>query len=142
MEASEDDPLIALEKALIQLAGFVRDNRMLILGLARDVAAGDTLVADFARRNLHRHARILFKLVKECQRQGKLRKLPVLNVASIFIGAIGVPNVFVEVMDRVPMLRVMGPALFGSKKEILSDQAVRERVWLAMDCFRVRGDGT
>lgn len=101
-------PQERLRRALLALARFARDNRKLILAIVRDVLEGDSEAAEFARANIPRHMAIIAGLVRECQRAGLLKQMPIPLAMSFLLGAAAMPNVAMGVIEKSGAKRPFG----------------------------------
>lgn len=121
-----------LRRALNILGRFVRDNRKLILVLLQDVLQGHKEIIKFARDNVPRHLSIIISLIKQCQKEGSMRKMSAPMVISFLLGSIASPNFAVEIIKRATAGEPIGLAVKIVKSVLLSDSAISERVDMAL----------
>lgn len=133
LEASTGEGAQAqLRMALIGLGRFVREQRRLILALGRDLMDGNTEVLRFLEANFHRHIGLLLRLVRACQSEGTLRRLPPQTVMPLLFAAPLAPSLIAALLERLhlsPAYEVMKRVLLPS---VLTDQALTLRVDLAL----------
>lgn len=133
MESSVgDSPKERLRRALNILGRFVRDNRKLILVLLQDVLQGHKETIKFAKDNAPRHVSIIIDLIKQCQREGSIKKMPIPLVISFLLGSIAAPNFAVEIIKRAMVKNPIGFVVEMFKSILLSDSAISERVDMAL----------
>jgi AcrR family transcriptional regulator len=132
LEASEGGPRQRLERALTVLARFARDNRALVLCLAGDAVAGHKPSIEFLLKNAPRHVKIVAGLVRDCQEAGVLRRSPLVRVMVFMGGGVILPAVLVAAMERVLGGRIGFLPFKVIAKAALSDEAIAERIQMAM----------
>lgn len=121
-----------LRRALTALARFARDNRKIILAIVRDVMEGDPEATAFAKANIPRHMEIIAGLVRECQRRGELKELPLPLVMSFLLGAAAMPNVAMGVIEKSSAKKPFGLAPAELLSVFSSDKSIAIRVDLAL----------
>lgn len=126
------EPRERLRAALVALARFARDNRKIILAIVRDVMEGDPEATGFAKANIPRHMEIIAGLVRECQRRGELREMPLPLAMSFFLGAAAMPNVAMGVIERSGARKPFGLAPAALFPLFSSDKSIALRVDLAL----------
>lgn len=136
--AQEGQPVLQrLEAALLTLAGFAREHRALVGRLAIDAANGETVVQDFVRANAPRHLGLLLALLAEAERAGVLCPAPALQRFVFLMGAVLSP------MLVAPAIAALGvaPAIVatGVQEQVLSDEAILQRVRLALRALAADG---
>lgn len=134
----EGQPVLQrLEAALLTLAGFAREHRALVGRLAIDAANGDAVVHDFVRANAPRHLGLLLALLAEAEHAGVLCPAPPLQRFVFLMGAVLSP------MLVAPAIAAMGvaPAIVaaGVQQQVLSDEAILQRVRLALRALAADG---
>lgn len=136
--ATQQEPVLQrLESALLTLAGFVREHHALVGRLAIDAANGETVVHDFARANAPRHLGLLLQLMAEAEAAGMLRPTPPLQRFVFLMGAVLAPMLVAPAVAALGVAPAfMGPAVQG---QVLSDDAIRQRVSLALAALRPEG---
>lgn len=128
--AQEGPVLQRLEAALLTLATFVREHHALVGRLAIDAASGEAVVHEFVRASAPRHLGLLLALLAEAEGDGLLRPAPPLQRFVFLMGAVLSP------MLVVPAIAALGvaPAIVaaGAQQQVLSDEAIVQRVQLAL----------
>ncbi|MDP3541022.1 MAG: TetR/AcrR family transcriptional regulator [Elusimicrobiota bacterium] len=139
METGADaPPLERLRRALNALARFARDNRKFILAIVRDVLEEDKEAVEFAKANIPRHMEIIAGLVRDCQRRGDLKEMPIPLVMSFLLGAAAMPNVAMGVIERSGARKPFGLAPSALLPLFSSDKSIGLRVDLALDALAAR----
>jgi AcrR family transcriptional regulator len=132
-------PRERLKNAVAVIAFFVRDNRPVFIMLARELALGNRIVTDFAKKHMARHIELLIKLVKDCQKEGQMAKLPLVQVLPFLMGSVMAANFIVTAAERLAPLGSLGIARdllsAAADKTILSDKAVEQRIDLALNAL-------
>ena len=121
-----------LRRALIILARFARDNRKLLLAIIHDVIEGEAEVTGFAKVNIPRHVGIIAALVRECQRGGQLKDMPLPLALSFLLGATAMPNVAMGIIEKSAAKRPFGVTLPKLLPVFISDKAIAARVDMAL----------
>jgi AcrR family transcriptional regulator len=121
-------PLDNLRDAVTVLARFGRDRRALVLRIAADAMAGETLAADFLRTNLPRHLHVIGGLLMQAQQARLLVPLPPLNAIAFLFGAVGAPILFGAAMQQ----HTDAATAESIDGMVLSDAAIAQRVDLAL----------
>jgi len=133
MESGGAAPAIErLRRALNTLARFARDNRKLLLAIIRDVLEGEVAVTEFAKANIPRHVGIISELVKECQRRGELKGMPLPLALSFLLGATAMPNVAMGIIEKSSAKKPFGLTLSELFPVFSADKAIAARVDLAL----------
>lgn len=125
-------PRERLRRALAALARFARDNRKIILAIVRDVMEGEPEATGFAKANIPRHMEIIAGLVRECQRRGELREMPLPLAMSFLLGAAAMPNVAMGVIERSAARKPFGLSPAALFPLFSSDRSIAIRVDLAL----------
>ncbi len=125
---SRDSPLDNLRAALLVFGRFARDNRRLVFALMRDAMADTAVVQEFLHANLPRHLGLIMRLVRQCQRQGQLRRMPLANATvTLMIGA-AMPSVLAEGLRRQTLPEDGRAFLRVLDTQLLSDTALAQRI--------------
>jgi AcrR family transcriptional regulator len=136
-----DTPLEKLRQALLTLGMFVRDHRKLVLSIIEDVLDGNKEVLLFVRKNGERHARILWDLVGQCQKEGLIEKMPRPQVFAFMMPAVVGSAVLMGGVENVASSLFERGVLKGAEVLILSDSALRKRVDMALEALASRKGG-
>lgn len=134
--AGEPDPYRALRSALLRLSKFIRDHRYMAYGLIRDVSEGHAEALRFIRSNGPRHGRIIGGLVKKSMAAGQLQQRPLLRVIPFVMGAVMVPNLMAGPIIKAAPKLPFGVTRRLVEKNVLSDEALAERVDMALSALR------
>jgi len=121
-------PRDRLRGAILAAARFVREHRPLLLALVRDLLAGNEEVIAFARANFPRHIVLLVRLVRDAQRAGQLRRMPLPKILPLLF-----VNAFGPIMAESVILRILPAGFRELPRHLLgpflsSDGAIEERV--------------
>jgi AcrR family transcriptional regulator len=126
------DPMEKLRNALISGAFFVRDNRMIVLVFLEEMLRGNKKLLNFAKKNMTKHISVVFRLLKDCQKQGYAVKSSIFAVAPILIGGVVLPNIAVRVLEKNYGDMFFGAAVPFLKNSLLSDKIIIERIDLVL----------
>jgi hypothetical protein len=124
----QHSPLDNLRDAVTVLARFGRDRRALVLRIAADAMAGETLAADFLRANLPRHVNVIGGLLVQAQQAGLLVPLPPPSAIAFLFGAVGAPILIGAAMQQ----HADATTAESIDGMVLSDAAIAQRVDLAL----------
>jgi AcrR family transcriptional regulator len=127
-----DSALEKLRQALLALGFFARDHRKLALSLIRDLMDGNKEVLSFVRQNGIRHAKILWALVGQCQKEGLIEKMPRPQVFAFMMPAIMGPTLIVGGAESTAQTLFEKGFLKGADLLVLSDNALRKRIDMAL----------
>jgi len=126
------DSLERLEKALVTLGFFARQNRALVLALLQDTLSGEKETAYFVKNNLTAHVEVLAGIVRECEKEGRIIQLPVFTALPFCALSAAAPSLMVALLEKNGAKKVFGQDFGKAKKFLLSDEAVKARVGLAL----------
>jgi len=125
-------PLEKLRQALFALARFARDNRQLFVSLLQDALNGNNLAREFARDNFRRHGGIVLDLIRQCQKDRSVDKMNHIRAMVFLMTAINAANLVVTLVEQAVTSRLMKIPLKGLDLLVLSDEAIRQRVDMAL----------
>jgi AcrR family transcriptional regulator len=134
----EKSPRERLKRALIVIALFVRDNRGVVLSLLRDLIDGNKEVASFLRESFPRHAVILIGLIRECQKKGFIRPMPVPVVIAMLAPSVVGPAAGIGILERVASGTLLGIPLALFRSMLVSEKAFEERVEMVLKALALR----
>jgi len=134
----EKSPRERLKRALIVIACFIRDNRGVVLSLLRDVIDGNREVAAFLREHFPRHAVILVGLIRECQKKGFIRPMPVPVVIAMLAPNVVSPAAGIGILERVAAGTPLGIPLALFRSMLVSEKAFEERAELVLKALAAR----
>ncbi|MCX5789955.1 MAG: TetR/AcrR family transcriptional regulator [Elusimicrobia bacterium] len=132
-------PRERLRKALIALARFARDNRKLFLMMLHDVIEGEVEAVRFAQENLPRHLSIIAGLIRDCQKQGLMKKMPLPSAIAFLAGSTAMPNIAMGLIERASAKKPFGLAIRQVEPLLISDAAIAKRVDLALGALAKEG---
>ena len=136
--SGEGDVLARLRRALLTLGRFARDNRVLATAIIQDLFRCEKGMVKFAKKNFTEHIRVLTALVLECRRTGVFVDVPLPTAMVFLAGSVALPNVLLTVLENNGIKLPSIPIFFDPKKTILSDEALEQRVDLAIKALRRR----
>ncbi len=130
----QGSPLARLRGGLVAMAGALRMHRRVIARVWIDAMGGHPIAAGFVREHMPRHLAVLVGLLDEAVRVGELKAATPLPRVAFLMGAVAAPVVFAAGLVDAGV----APALLGTQfdAQVLSDQAIRDRVDLAIDALR------
>ena len=128
--AQSGPPLHRLREALFFLACFVRDHREILGRVILYAAAGEAVAGVFMRSNAPRHLKLLLELMEQAEQDGLLLATPPLQRFIFIMSAVAMP---VLIAPGMQALGVAPDMLRGAmKSQVLSDEAITERIDLAL----------
>jgi AcrR family transcriptional regulator len=134
-----DHPLERLRSALLFVGNFIAANQRLILGFVKDLLAGDREMRGFIIRNFPRHVLLMAGLVRKCQKQGYLIKMPVAQTLIMLFAGVAAPVVAGAVLKRELEGRSVLKAVARLAGEITVFKGqVDQRVGLVLKAFATR----
>ncbi len=137
LESSKDgETLGQLRGALVALGKFAVRNRRMFLAILHDVLNKDKVVLDFVKTNIPRHGEVIVGLVRKCQKEGSLRKMPLSSVMPFLMGTNALPAMMLSMMEHLEIKRVRFIPLKLIAFEIASEKAIENRVDLALSALR------
>lgn len=125
------DAAARLRRALLVFGRFARDQRKLFVVLLAEALQGDKDVISYLETNIPRHAAVVAALVREGQRAGALKAMPVPVAVSFALGGMGVPNIFITVIERGASAGTRR-GLNAFRQDFLSDDAIERRADLVL----------
>ncbi len=140
--ATGGTPKERLKNAVMTIAFFVRDNRQIFIMVAKEIALGNKVIIDFIKKHMTRHIEILVKLTHECQKEGYIINLPLLQVLPFIMGSVMATNLLVTAIERFSPVSSSGimRELFAmaADKTLLADKAIVQRVDMALNALTPR----
>ncbi len=119
-----------LRASINALARFARDNRLLLVRLLADAAAGESVALDFLRTNMPRHLKLEMSLLKKAQQDGALKPLPMPQALAFLVGAVGAPIMVGAAMSQSSF--APAPVKKQLEQFVFTDAAIAERVDMAL----------
>lgn len=137
--AGGKSPRERLRKAVLAAASFIRENRALLFGLVRDLLADNPEVISFTRKNFPRHVVLLIRLIKDCQKAGDIRPMPVVHVLPFVFASVIGPIFAMGFIGKIlpPGLREI--PLSAMKRVLAADARLEERLDMALTALAPAG---
>jgi len=133
-------PKERLKNAVMTIAFFVRDNRQIFIMAAKEIALGNKIIINFIKKHMTRHIEILVNLTKECQKEGFIINLPLLQVLPFLMGSVMATNLLVTAVEKfspVSSSSIVRDVLgMAADKTLLSDKAIAQRVDMALNALK------
>lgn len=129
---SSEAPEQQLRKAVLTGARFLRENRQMILSLARDAMDGDPEIVRFLEKNFHRHLAILIRLMRKCKKQGVFGDWPLPVAVVLLAGSVLAPSMMVAVVERIRFHTPVEIVKNLLLPKVLSEKAIEARLDLAL----------
>jgi AcrR family transcriptional regulator len=133
--AGGKSPRERLKKTVLEAAGFIRENRALMFGLARDLLADNPEVIRFARINFPRHLVLLMKLVKDCQKFGDIRPMPMVHVLPFLFASVIGPVFAMGFIGKILPTGFREIPLAAMKSVLATDTRLEERLDMSLDAL-------
>ena len=133
---SHEGPAIErLREALIVVGSLLREHRKVFARVWMDAVSGEPVAVEFLRGNAPRHLGLLLGLLQQAHAEGALRELPPIQRFAMLMGSVALPIIFaaglVEVAVDAPSFRRQ------FDDQVMSDEAIAQRVDLMLDTLRV-----
>ena len=139
LETSGDGPALErLRSALLTLGRFVGTNRRMLLGILHDILNKNRVVLDFVKSNVPRHGLVIVGLVRQCQKEGSLRKMPLPSIMPVLMGACLFPLIMVALLEHLEIKSLRFIPLAIVKIAVASDKALVARVDLMLESLAPR----
>ena len=132
-------PRERLRAAVLTIARFAREHRGLFLAVERDIVDGNREALAFVRENFTRHGMIMYRLIRDCQRAGTIRRLPFPTVVAMIAAPQAMPVLAVAVLERVTAGRFFGLPLGTIARLLLTDRAMALRLDLSLGALAPAG---
>ena len=129
----EGTELERLRAALVTLGLYVGAHRRMILGLLHDLLNRDRVVLDFVKANGPRHGKVILGLVRQCQKEGSLRKMSMPALMPVLMGACLFPLVMMALLEHLELKSLKFVPLAVLRAAVASDRAVAARVDLVLE---------
>ena len=125
-------PRERLRTAMLAIIRFGREHRGHMLSLLRDALEGDAEAIAFVRNNFPRHIAIMYRLLREAQGAGVIRRLPLPVLLPVLAAPQLVPVVGVAAVERVVAGRLLGFPVAGLARLLLTDRMIAARLDLSL----------
>jgi len=122
-----------LRSALLTLGRFVGANRRMLLGILQDLLNKDKVALDFVKANAPRHGLVILGLVRQCQKEGSLRKMAFPALMPMLMGASLFPLIMVAMLEHLEVKRIGFIPFVILKSAVASDKALKNRVDLVLE---------
>ena len=138
--AHEGPALERLREALVVVGGLLREHRKVFARVWMDAVSGEPVAVEFLRDNAPRHLGVLLGLLEQAREEGVLRELPPIQRFVMLMGTVALPIIFaaglVEVAIELPAFRQQ------FDRQVMSDEAIAQRVDLVLDMLRTHEQPT
>ena len=136
LQVSPSAPAITnLSNLLHTLAKFARKHRLLMVRLVSETMSGEALPADFLKRNVPRHLKLIAETVARGQRDGTIVAGPIPMLVSFVVGAIAGPLLMGSALEQHGLVGT--DALAGLRAHVVSESAIDERIALVIRALQV-----
>ena len=128
----------SLEKlriALLTFGKFALNHRGMILGIMRDVMNKDKVVLDFVKSNIPRHGQVILGLVRQCQKDGSLRKRSLATLMPFLMGSVALPTIMLALLEHLEVKTIRFIPFAIIKRELASEKVIAARVDLALEAL-------
>jgi AcrR family transcriptional regulator len=122
------DPKERLQNAIKSLVRFARDNRRMILAMVRDVLDGNQQLVRLLEALIPRHGIILLRLLRECQKQGYISKMPIPVVVTHLFGGMAAPVFMAALLEQIQLRQPYDFLKKFAVPFILSDRVMEQRL--------------
>jgi len=140
-QAGGTSPREKLKRTVMAAAGFIRENRALLFGLARDLLAENPEVIRFARVNFPRHVVLLIKLIKDCQKAGDIRPMPMVHVLPFLFASVIGPVLAMGFIGKILPAGLKEIPLVGIRAVLAADARLEERLEMALKALAPEARG-
>ena len=130
--ASGSDSRQKLKNAIISVGKFARDARKVVPLFFADLIYGRKEVFALVKNNFTGHIVLIAGLIEKCQKEGRLKKMPLPSVIAVLIPPMIFPAVIGLVFERHKVGSIMGMPLEKVRDLVLSDSAIEGRVELLL----------
>ena len=121
-------PLAGLRSVLYILGTRARDHGAFFMAQLADLKMGEKIVIEFFKKNSFRHPALIRDLILQCQKQKLIVSLPFEQVMALLVGAVAPPGVMLSMADALAGRK----AALALRRKVLSDEAIRQRVDMAL----------
>lgn len=119
-----------LRNLLSTLARFARRHRLLMVRLVSETMAGESLPADFLRRNVPRHLQLIAEVLARGQRDGTIVALEIPALVAFIVGAVAGPLLLGSALEQHALVPRSG--LAALRAHVVSEEAVAQRIDLVL----------
>ena len=131
LQANPATPALTnLSNLLHTLAKFARKHRLLMVRIVSETMSGEKLPADFLRRNVPRHLKLLAETVARGQREGTIVEGPLPMLVAFIVGAVAGPLLMGSALEQHRL--VGAPGLSTLRAHVVSERAVDARIALVL----------
>jgi AcrR family transcriptional regulator len=132
-------PRDRLRAGMLAIIRFGREHRGHMLSILRDALDGNAEAIAFIRENFPRHIAILYRLLRDAQRAGVIRRLPLPVLLPVLAAPQLVPVMGVAAVERVVAGKLLGFPAAGLAPLLLSDRAITARLDLSLAAVSTGG---
>ena len=131
--------LTNLRNLLATLARFARKHRSLMVRLVSETMSGERLPADFLKRNVPRHLKLIAEVLAQGQREGVIVEGPLPVLIAFIVGAVAGPLLVGSALEQHAL--VASGSLPVLRSHVLSQQALARRIELVIRALSVNAEG-
>lgn len=125
-----------LKRALVALSRFARDNRKLFVMMMHDIIEGEEEAIRFSGENLPRHMNVVAGLIRDCQKKGSIKEMPLPCVVAFLVGSVVMPVIALGLMERASTGRSFGMTLRQLEPLLMNDAEIEARAEMALRSLR------
>ncbi len=125
-------PRERLRSAMLAIIRFGREHRGHFLSILRDLLDGNQEAMAFVRENFPRHVSIMFRLLRDAQRAGVVRRLPLPVLLPVLAAPQLVPVLAVAAVERFFAGKLLGFPVAGLARLLLTDRMIGARLDLSL----------
>ena len=119
-----------LRKLLSTLARFARKHRLLMVRLVAETMGGEALPADFLRRNVPRHLKLIAEILARGQRDRTIVEGAIPSLVAFVVGAVAGPLLMGSALEQHGLATRAG--LSALRAHVVSEPAVAQRIALVL----------
>ncbi|MEO7760399.1 MAG: TetR/AcrR family transcriptional regulator [Casimicrobiaceae bacterium] len=122
--------LTGLRNLLRTLAKFARKHRLLMVRLVSETMSGERLPADFLKRNVPRHLKLIAETLARGQCEGNIVPGPVPMLVAFAVGAVAGPLLMGSALEQHGLMPAGAAAAL--RTHVVSEAALNARIDLAI----------
>jgi AcrR family transcriptional regulator len=135
LQVQPDTPaLTSLRNLLRMLARFARKHRTLMMTLVSEAMAGERLAADFLKRNVPRHLKLIGDVIRHGQRERTIVNAPPPQLIAYIVGAVAGPLLVGSALQQHKLVPASVSASLNA--HVLSERALDQRIDMVLRGLR------
>jgi AcrR family transcriptional regulator len=139
LQVNPEAPALAnLRNLLTTLAKFARKHRLLMVRIVSETMSGEKVPADFLKRNVPRHLKLIAETLASGQHDGTIVAGPMPMLVAFVVGAVAGPLLMGSALEQHRL--VGASALAGLRSHLMSERAVEARIALVIRALQVQPD--